>query len=63
LLQRKSDMTNVIGNFHMIVKNQYKADIIQWMLDEEREFNSKRLDTFIKKKEIIVHRSAPYTSQ
>jgi len=56
-------MTNVIGNFHMIVKNQYKADIIQWMLDEEREFNSKRLDTFIKKKEIIVHQSAPYTPQ
>ena len=63
MLQRKSDMTNVIGNFHMIVKNQYKADIIQWMLDEEREFNSKRLDTFIKKKEIIVHQSAPYTPQ
>jgi len=48
-------MTDMIGNFHMIVKNQYKDNIIQWMLDEGREFNSKRLDTFIKKKEIIVH--------
>ena len=48
-------MTDVIGNFHMIVKNQYKADIIQWMLDEGKKFNSKRLDTFMKEKEIIVY--------
>jgi len=41
LLQRKSDVTDAIGNFYMIVKNQYKTDIIKWMLNGGGEFNSK----------------------
>ena len=63
LLQRKSDTTDTIENFHMMVKNQYKANIIEWMLDGGREFDSKQLDTFMKKKEIVVHQSAPYMLQ
>ena len=37
-----------------MVKNQYKANIVEWMLDRGGEFNSKQLDTFMKKKRIIV---------
>jgi len=60
LLQRKSNTTDTIENFHMMVKNQYKANIIEWMLDRGREFDSKQLDTFMKKKKIVVHQSTPY---
>jgi len=63
LLQRKSNATDVIGNFYMMVKNQYKTDIIEWMFDGGGEFDSKRLDTFMKEKGIVVRQSAPYTPQ
>jgi len=61
LLYRKSDTTDAIETFYTMVKTQFGLDIVEWMFDRREEFDSERLNTFLKSKRIKVYHSAPYT--
>jgi len=43
-----------------MVKTQFGLDIVKWMFDRREEFDSERLDIFLKSKGIKVYCSAPY---
>jgi len=60
LLYRKSDTTDAIETFYTMVKTQFGLDIVEWMFDRREEFDSERLNTFLKSKRIKVYHSAPY---
>ena len=46
-----------------MIKTQFGLDIVEWMFNKGGEFDSNRLNTFLKSKGIKVCCSAPYTPQ
>jgi hypothetical protein len=63
LLRAKDDALNATKQFIAMVKNQFKAQIQEWMSDAGGEYKSKEFDALLKGQGIKILQSVPHQPQ